>query len=359
MLRFIGFYDYTVVLTYMSLVSAVLGMVFAHKGLFGAAMLCLFFSGFCDAFDGTVARTKKNRTDTERKFGIQIDSLSDLIAFGVLPACIGAAFIRVSYTLGTILNGNGGAWYTVLFRVVVFGILIPYLLLQMSFYNITSILYQKLTMNMDVPYIQNGFRLLKHSLVYALASIVINFPFLFIVVFLFEIYIAMAYSTITAIIGLVILFALLILFTSIKISFQTYFMSYMVEKDANSFVSYAKGLINVLKRFWKILSQSVILCLTIIFINGLIALFTFFSGLFITIPATFVLLSIYNLVVYFNMKGDRYYLADNMIFNPIKYQVKQDTFVGTEIPEEIKATELTTVVMKKKRNSKKTKTNKK
>ena len=29
-----------------------------------------------------------------KKFGIQIDSLSDLIAFGVLPACIGIAMIR-------------------------------------------------------------------------------------------------------------------------------------------------------------------------------------------------------------------------------------------------------------------------
>ena len=52
-MRFIGFYDYTVILTYLSLVSAVLGMTFAHKGLFSAAMWCLFLSGFCDAFDGT------------------------------------------------------------------------------------------------------------------------------------------------------------------------------------------------------------------------------------------------------------------------------------------------------------------
>lgn len=264
----------------------------------------------------------------------------------------------LKHIINVILSNFSSIWLSLL-GFFVLGIFLPYILFQMSSYNITSMLYQKLTMNMDVPYIQNGFRLLKRSLVYALASIVLNLPFLFIVILLFEIYIAMAYSTITAIIGLVILFALLILFTSIQISFNTYFMSYMVEKDANPFVSYAKGLINVLKRFWKILSQSVILCLTIIFINGLIALFTFFSGLFITIPATFVLLSIYYLVVYFNMKGDRYYLADNMIFNPIKYKVKQDTFVGTEIPEEIKATELTTVVMKKKRNSKKTKTNKK
>ena len=85
-MRLIGFYDYTVILTYMSLVSAVLGMTFAHKGIFGAAMWCLFFSGFCDAFDGTVARTKKNRTEDEKAFGIQLDSLCDVVSFGVAPA---------------------------------------------------------------------------------------------------------------------------------------------------------------------------------------------------------------------------------------------------------------------------------
>ena len=85
-MRFIGFYDYTVILTYLSLVSAVLGMVFAHKGDFGAAMLCLFLSGFCDAFDGKVARTKINRTDDEKAFGIQLDSLCDVISFGAAPA---------------------------------------------------------------------------------------------------------------------------------------------------------------------------------------------------------------------------------------------------------------------------------
>lgn len=86
MLRLIGFYDYTVILTYLSLVSALVGMTAAHRGLVGTAMLCLFFSGFCDAFDGTVARTKKNRTEDEKAFGIQLDSLCDVVSFGVAPA---------------------------------------------------------------------------------------------------------------------------------------------------------------------------------------------------------------------------------------------------------------------------------
>ena len=36
-------------------------------------------------FDGTIAATRI-RTESEKRFGIEIDSLSDLICFGVLPA---------------------------------------------------------------------------------------------------------------------------------------------------------------------------------------------------------------------------------------------------------------------------------
>ena len=86
MFKLIGFYDYTVILTYISIVSAVIGMVQASKGSFTAAIICLFISGICDAFDGTVARTKKNRTDDEKSFGIQLDSLCDVVSFGVFPA---------------------------------------------------------------------------------------------------------------------------------------------------------------------------------------------------------------------------------------------------------------------------------
>ena len=85
-MRFIGFYDYTVILTYLSLISAVVGTVLSSQGRFTAAILCLMFSGLCDGFDGAVARSKKNRTDDEKAFGIQIDSLCDAVSFGIFPA---------------------------------------------------------------------------------------------------------------------------------------------------------------------------------------------------------------------------------------------------------------------------------
>ena len=82
----IGFYDYTVIMTYISVVSSMIGIFCAVTDHISAAVCCLAFSGLCDMFDGTIASTKKDRTKDEKSFGIQIDSLSDLICFGVLPS---------------------------------------------------------------------------------------------------------------------------------------------------------------------------------------------------------------------------------------------------------------------------------
>lgn len=84
----IGIYDYTVILTYLSICSAVAGIGFAFNGHSFLALVCLMISGLLDMFDGKVARTKK-RTQAEVNYGIQIDSLADIIAFGILPVCIG------------------------------------------------------------------------------------------------------------------------------------------------------------------------------------------------------------------------------------------------------------------------------
>lgn len=124
----IGFYDYTVILTYLGFASGVFGILMAINGHSFIAVLALMFSGLCDMFDGKVARTKKKRTKEEKSFGIQLDSLSDLVCFGVLPAVIGyqiginrsylvpliifyplAGLIRLAYfnMLETLRDGDG------------------------------------------------------------------------------------------------------------------------------------------------------------------------------------------------------------------------------------------------------------
>ena len=98
---FVGIYNYTVIITYLSLISAGMGMYFSANGSFKAALFCLLLSGLCDMIDGPVARTRK-RTETEKKFGIQIDSLCDLVSFGIQPAVL--VYFIAEYYSGSPVN---------------------------------------------------------------------------------------------------------------------------------------------------------------------------------------------------------------------------------------------------------------
>lgn len=102
----IGFYNASVILTYLGVVSAVFGMSQAFNGNFKIAILCLMISGLTDMYDGTIAKMIK-RSEDAKKFGIEIDSLCDLVCFGVYPVVIG-------YCLG-MDNGMQGSFICVMF----------------------------------------------------------------------------------------------------------------------------------------------------------------------------------------------------------------------------------------------------
>lgn len=139
----IGIYDYTVILTYLSLLSAGLGIFVTLDGTGHPYIgtFFLLFCGLCDSFDGIVARTKKNRSEKAIKFGIQIDSLCDLVAFGVLPACIGMSLIRTSDTLKNLV---GNSEDNLLLKIVIFSlfaILALYILaalIRLAYFNVTE-----------------------------------------------------------------------------------------------------------------------------------------------------------------------------------------------------------------------------
>lgn len=100
----IGFYNVSVILTYLGVVSAVWGMTAAVHGNFKVALFCLMLSGLTDMYDGTIAR-KIKRSDDAKKFGIEIDSLCDLVCFGAFPVVIGFSlgmdfwYARIAYIL--------------------------------------------------------------------------------------------------------------------------------------------------------------------------------------------------------------------------------------------------------------------
>ena len=122
----IGFYNYTVILTYISLVISAVGIGFAATGDPFSAMLCLMASGVCDMFDGMIARTRKKSTDEEKRFGIQLDSLCDIVCFGVLPAATGIAMAEGQSTLLQVASWAFGA------------LLILGALIRLAYFNVTE-----------------------------------------------------------------------------------------------------------------------------------------------------------------------------------------------------------------------------
>ena len=120
--KFVGFWHYGVILTYMSVVSAIIGICLSVVGYpFYGGVICLWISGLCDAFDGAVAKTRKNRTQEDKMFGERIDSLSDLVAFGVAPVMIGYGM------------GMHEWWFIAVFAVYVLSALV-----RLAYYDVTE-----------------------------------------------------------------------------------------------------------------------------------------------------------------------------------------------------------------------------
>lgn len=124
----IGYYNYTVILTYLSLMSALFGTHLSFKGEYVGALICLLLCGAFDSFDGIVARTKKDRTEEEKKFGIQIDSLVDMFSFGIFPAIIG-------YTMGL----DSWVWF------VIFSLYTICAVSRLGYFNVAEEMRQKET----------------------------------------------------------------------------------------------------------------------------------------------------------------------------------------------------------------------
>ncbi|MBR1386142.1 MAG: CDP-alcohol phosphatidyltransferase family protein [Bacilli bacterium] len=85
---FIGKYNKSLIISYLGVTFAVVGMYFLATKCFKSAIICLIIAGVCDMFDGKIARMCKRDKD-EEMFGIQLDSLADTIDFVAFPIVLG------------------------------------------------------------------------------------------------------------------------------------------------------------------------------------------------------------------------------------------------------------------------------
>lgn len=80
-------------ITCLNLISGLLSIYSAIHHHFGVAAILLLAGVFFDAIDGFVAR----RLKIESKFGAELDSLSDLVTFGVAPMVLVTAYYNTPW----------------------------------------------------------------------------------------------------------------------------------------------------------------------------------------------------------------------------------------------------------------------
>lgn len=90
MKHIIGCYNRSVILTHIGVLAALVGITFVKNR--DIAVICLIAAGICDLFDGVIARRCK-RDEREKAFGVQLDSLADMISFGAFPFVLLVNFV--------------------------------------------------------------------------------------------------------------------------------------------------------------------------------------------------------------------------------------------------------------------------
>lgn len=83
----LGYWNKSVYITYLGAFVAVSGFLLTlNTGNFDYSFVGMIIAAVCDMFDGKVARHIKDRTENEKDFGVEIDSLADVVCFIVIPA---------------------------------------------------------------------------------------------------------------------------------------------------------------------------------------------------------------------------------------------------------------------------------
>lgn len=118
--KIIGFYRPCDLLTMTGTTIAIIGIFLSINGYCLYAIFCLIFAGICDAFDGKLASLHKS-DKSQKTYGIELDSLSDIVSFGILPIVIAICTTECNF---------------ITYLVFIFYILCG--LVRLSYYNVLS-----------------------------------------------------------------------------------------------------------------------------------------------------------------------------------------------------------------------------
>ena len=75
------------ILTFIEIIFLAISIKMCFNDMIWGAIICLIFLGILDGLDGKLAH-KFRKEETNKEYGVQLDSLLDIMSFGILPVII-------------------------------------------------------------------------------------------------------------------------------------------------------------------------------------------------------------------------------------------------------------------------------
>ena len=106
------------IITFAGIAFSVAGICFCYKNMINYAIIMMILAGISDAFDGPIARKINNNNSL---YGVELDSLADIICSGILP-------INICLSLG----------YKSWLNTVIYIVFIMCGIIRLAYYNVNS-----------------------------------------------------------------------------------------------------------------------------------------------------------------------------------------------------------------------------
>ena len=74
------------IVTFIGIAFSIIGIGLCFSNITNWAVIMMILGGICDAFDGPIAR--RINKESHDVYGVQLDSLADIICSGILPICV-------------------------------------------------------------------------------------------------------------------------------------------------------------------------------------------------------------------------------------------------------------------------------
>jgi len=113
------------------------------------------------------------------------------------------------------------------------------------------------------------------------------------------------------------MFLSFVLFTGIHLTLITGFAPSIIVNDEGVFNGLIIGFKAIKKKFFKVLSTSIMIVLILTILNLIVAVFSFFAGIIFTLPISYVVICLFKIVAFYESNGMRYYVGDT-IRTPLK-----------------------------------------